>query len=413
MTYVLLLLSAFCLEVVLNLPVGSLPLALEHEGATREQIALAMGSGMFTALIVSIPIGALVDRIGRLATMRFAIGASFITMTALAFLPGPLLAAVFMALRSVSLSAFMTAEFAYGSTIVSKERAVSATATMGIIGNFCFALAPALAVYMWQHGIGRVQYLWAEILIVIGAILLTRLPEKHDMKISASSKRRIMMRSTWAPAILFATSCALQGGVNGSLAVLTFHDRGIANGATIFSASALTTVLLRYPASRFVEKFGARKMAIPTAIFQIVGCALAASAHNLLSVVIAGMCLGSAWSSIVPVSLALLFEQSSPRTRGAAMGAYNFSLGAGAACGAGVATAATVLGLGYTGAILCCAAAPVAALPLVLLSKNPKAKGQWRRSESITGTDSADNHSPLHPNGDPDTAAVMEVEIEV
>ncbi len=258
MTYAILLLCAFCLEVTLNLPVGSLPLALESEGCTREQIAMAMGSGMFTALIVSIPIGALVDRIGRLATMRLAVLASFITMGALTFLHGALWAAVLMALRSISLCAFMTAEFAYGSTIVPKERAISATATMGIIGNFCFAIAPAMAVYLWQKGCLREQYLWAEIFIVVGALLLTKLPEKHDMKITSASKKRIMMRRTWVPAILFATSCALQGGVNGSLAVLTFHDRGIANGATLFTASAITTVVLRYPASRLVELFGAR-----------------------------------------------------------------------------------------------------------------------------------------------------------
>ncbi len=213
MTYAILLLCAFCLEVTLNLPVGSLPLALESEGCTREQIAMAMGSGMFTALIVSIPIGALVDRIGRLATMRLAVLASFITMGALTFLHGALWAAVLMALRSISLCAFMTAEFAYGSTIVPKERAISSTATMGIIGNFCFAIAPAMAVYLWQKGCLREQYLWAEIFIVVGALLLTKLPEKHDMKITSASKKRIMMRRTWVPAILFATSCALQGGV--------------------------------------------------------------------------------------------------------------------------------------------------------------------------------------------------------
>lgn len=181
-----------------------------------------------------------------------------------------------------------------------------------------------------------------------------------------------MLRRTWAPTILFATSCALQGGVNGSLAVLTFHDRGIANGATLFTASAITTVLFRYPASRWVEVFGARKVAIPTAIFQILGCTLAAGAHDLISVIMAGFCLGTAWSSIVPVSLALLFEQSSPRTRGAAMGAYNFSLGAGAATGAVIATVSTMLGHGYTAAILTCAAAPLLSLPLVLMSKMPK-----------------------------------------
>jgi MFS family permease len=276
---------------------------------------------------------------------------------------------------------------------------------MGIIGNFCFALAPALAVYLWQHGVGRSQYLWSEILVVIGAAFLTRLPEKHDLKITSTSKKRIMMRSTWTPAILFAMSCALQGGVNGSLAVLTFHDRGIANGATLFSASAITTVLLRYPASRFVEMFGPRKMAIPTAIFQIIGCFLASSAHNLVGVILAGACLGSAWSSIVPVALSLLFEQSSPRTRGAAMGAYNFSLGAGAATGAGIATIATIAGHGYTAAILACAVAPVLALPLVLCSKATKSRAQIISPKALPATAIAGaNQPPSHSQSELSTA---------
>jgi MFS family permease len=198
------------------------------------------------------------------------------------------------------------------------------------------------------------------------------------MKITASSKRRVMLRKTWTPAILFALACAMQGGVNGSLAVLTFHDRGIANGATIFSASALTTVLFRYPAGRLVEIFGPRKIAIPTALFQVAGCLLASQAHTLFFVIAAGACLGVGWSSIVPVALALLFEQSSARTRGAAMGAYNFSLGSGAAIGAGVATIVTMLGHGYTEAMVTCAVAPVLALPLVLFSKRRDGRGSRR-----------------------------------
>jgi cyanate permease len=51
------------------------------------------------------------------------------------------------------------------------------------------------------------------------------------------------------------------------------------------------------------------------------------------------------------------------------MGAYNFALGAGAAAGAGIATVATVLGHGYSAAIVTCAVAPLLTLPLVLLSK--------------------------------------------
>jgi hypothetical protein len=54
---------------------------------------------------------------------------------------------------------YMTAEFAYASGArIGKDRAVSGVATLGMIGNLTFASAPALGVFLWQHGIGRSQY---------------------------------------------------------------------------------------------------------------------------------------------------------------------------------------------------------------------------------------------------------------
>jgi MFS family permease len=383
MAYAVLVISALLFELALNLPIGSLPLELTAEGTPAGIVAIAMGCGMFTALIVSLPVGALADRIGRLPTIRLAAAMGVASILGLAFVHGPLWSGVLLGLRSIALVAYMSAEFAYASELASKERAVSGVATLGMIGNLTFATAPALGVYLWQHGVGREQYGYATLIAALGGLCLFALPARYDMRRS-SRRAPILMHPRWMPAAAFALAATMQGGVNGSLAVLTFQQRGIVNGALIFSASALTAFALRYPAGRLVDRYGPRIVAVPTAFVQALGCLLAANAHSLAAVVIAGLCLGTAWSAIVPVILGLLFEHSSTRTRGAAMGAYNLAFNGGAALGALLATVVTLAGAGYSLAITLCALAPLGVLPYILRSRQG-ASARQRNREAATG----------------------------
>ena len=348
---------------------GCLPLVLDQEGVAQSQIALIMGAGMVTMVVASIPIGALVDRIGRLAVMKLAIVCAIVALTALGMTKGSWTAAILMGLRSLAVMSFMTAQAAYVSVLVPKDRSVSAVATMGIIGSMAFAVAPAFAVWLWQHGWGREQFLWATCMLGVSGSMIFFLPKEHDLRLDHSNSRRIFMKKEWIPAVVFSVCGALQGGVNTSLAVLAFHDRGIANGATIFSAAALTSVFLRYPAGRAVETWGARKMAVPTALMQAVGCLVAAGAHSLPMVIVSGICFGSAWATLVPIVLALLFQESSAEQRGSAMGIFNFSFGLGFALGAGLATLTSLHANGYTAAITLCAIAPVVALPVLFFTR--------------------------------------------
>ncbi len=379
MPYAILVVSALLYDLALNLPVGTMPLALLADGTAPTAVAIAMGSGMFAALFVSLPIGALTDRIGRLPMLRASAGLGILSLFGLAFAHGPILGAILLGVRSIAFVGYVTAEFAYASEIVSKKHAVSGVATLGMIGNLSFAIAPAASVFLWQHGIGREQYAWACGLAICGFACLFLLPGRFDERRGSGSRAPIFMHPRWYPAIGFALACMLQGGVNGSLAILTFHQRGIVNGATIFTASALASFALRYPAGRLVDRFGPRAVAVPTALLSALGCVLAASAHSLLGVVFAGLFLGTSWAAVVPVALGLLFEHSTSRTRGAAMGAYTLAFSAGAAIGASVATLATLTGGGYAVAMTVCAVGPLAVLPYVLRSQRGLRR---RRSET-------------------------------
>jgi MFS family permease len=370
MAWALLLVSFLFIDVAASLPMGSLPLALAREGESSAMVSLVMGSAMFAALFGSVPVGWLADRIGRLPTMRYAVVLIVASMALLALAHGAPANGVVMALRSIAFVALFTAEFAYAGEIVSEDRLVSSVATLGIIGNLALAFGPASAVWMWQHGIGREQYVWADVPIAIGLLLLFFLPSRHDVR-SPRRSRTILMRSAWLPALAFCVGAQLQGGINGALAVLTFHHRGIANAALLFTAIATTVIVLRYPAGRAVDIYGPRLVAIPTAIFQALGCVIAALAWQPSAVVVAGMFLGVAWAAVIPIGVALFYEKSSRKTRGVAMGAFNFASALGSAGGALIATASAAFGPGYTLAMLIASLAPLAALPFVVTSPLP------------------------------------------
>lgn len=348
-----------------------MPLALLADRAPHPAIVLALGAGTFANLLGSIPVGFLVDRIGRLVTIRIAALAMAASTLGMALSHGVIWGGLFMALRGIALTSYVTAEFAYASEIVPPERAVSAISFFGLVANTMFAISPSVGVWLWNHGVGREQFAAATIATLAAAALLWFLPSRHDIPTGARS-RTILMRGAWVPTMSFLIACSIVSGVNLSAAVLTFTHRGLINGALIFGAMALTTAAVRYPAGRLVDRYGARPMAIPVAIATIAGCLVAAQAFHPLQVILAGALCGIAWGMIVPVGIGLFFERSGKRTRGAAMGAYNFSFSLGGALGTGVASLFVHFGWGYAGAMTLAAATPLIATPLLFLPRRAK-----------------------------------------
>lgn len=362
-----LLISTLVSEIAFNLPMGALPLALLRDGATHSEVAFAMGGGVFAQLFGSVPIGAIVDRVGRLRMVRASVVLVALSTFGMAFLHGPVWGGVLMGLRGFSATSYITAEFAYVSEIVPKDRSVSAVSILSTIANAVFAFAPAVAVFMWNHGLGRMQFSYAAVLTLAGGSVLWFLPRGQGRPMKRRRSRVILMRSRWLPAMGFLSAVAMQSGVNTALAVVTFTQRGIENGALIFSSMAFVTAALRYPAGRAVERFGVGAVAVPIVAVQVAGCLVASFAHTTGSVLLAGALLGCAWSAVVPVGVALFFQHSSPGTRGVAMGVYNLSFAIGTSSGALLAALLTRFGFTYATAIFACALAPLVMLPFVYI----------------------------------------------
>ena len=122
MTYTLLFVAALLAEMASSIPMGSMPLALFGEGASESQISIVMGSGMFAGLLVSIPVGILVDRVSRILVMKVSLVVCALALVVMGLLHGVLAAYLEMAMRALGVIAFMTAQFAYVSAMFSGEK---------------------------------------------------------------------------------------------------------------------------------------------------------------------------------------------------------------------------------------------------------------------------------------------------
>jgi MFS family permease len=85
MSYAILIVSAVLLELAVNLPTGSLPLALAADGVRPAGIATVASIAAVAPLLGSVPVGGLVDRFGRILTCRISAG---VAAPALAFVHG-------------------------------------------------------------------------------------------------------------------------------------------------------------------------------------------------------------------------------------------------------------------------------------------------------------------------------------
>jgi MFS family permease len=359
--------STLLLETALNLPMGILPLALASEGVSAGMVTMVMGSGMVCALIMSLPSGALVDRFGHTRVMCWSARLATFVLLGLLVTHGVFWGCLMMGLRSIVMTIWGTAKFAYAGMLFSDARAVSAVTSVGVLGSLALAVGPPLGVLLWQRGLMHEQYVCALLFVLFGMVLIDLLPRPRDVGFVKGGNS--MLRASWLPVLAFTVALKMEMGVDFSSAILTFHGRGITNGALLFTSAALVSLLLRYPLGRLVESFGPQRIAAPIACLQAVGCVLAAFADTTSDVLLAGIGLGVGWGGILPVGIGILFEESSPHTRCAAVGAYSFACSLGAMLGAVLSTVAGPTGLGYIGVILICGAAPLLMLPFVTRSR--------------------------------------------
>jgi MFS family permease len=159
---------------------------------------------------------------------------------------------------------------------------------------------------------------------VVGALGLLsvaprRAPERTESPVSV--RAAILPVSTVVPGIALSLA-ALGYAALSAFVTLHMAARGVHNGIAALNAFGVTYVGVRLFIGNVPDRFGARQVALWSALVEAVGLAVVALAHDLVTVIAGGLIMGAGLSLLFPALALLVMNRTDPSQQGAALGGF-------------------------------------------------------------------------------------------
>jgi MFS family permease len=310
---------------------------------------LATGAMMLATVLTELAVPVLVARFG----YRVLLGAGLVLLgvPSLALVVSsamPVVLAVCVA-RGAGLAIMFVADTALVAQVVPAHRRGEALGITGVVAGVPAVVGLPLGVELSRSAGFEVVFVLAALSALAGLAALPGLPgrtrtEGHVER-PADVVRGLRDRGLRRPTLVFGV-VALAGGI-----VATFLPLAAASSMVTVAllVQAATAPLARWWAGRFGDRYGHRRLLVPSVLVTAVGAASLVWLDNPVAV-IAGMVLfGAGFGVAQNVSLAIMFERVSPERYGRVSALWSIAYDAGWGIGA-VAFGAVVGTTGYAAA---------------------------------------------------------------
>jgi MFS family permease len=163
-----------------------------------------------------------------------------------------------------------------------------------------------------------------------GAAIAARLPEPAQAERSELGPLAFFPRAAHRPGLALALAnigyAALAGFV-----ILHLRARGIAGGASVFTAFAVAVFASRLALSRVPDRAGARRTATAAGLLEALGLTIIALATSLAVALVGALVVGVGFSMLFPSLALMVVGEVGEDRRGSALGAFTafFDLGVG------------------------------------------------------------------------------------
>jgi len=310
------------------------PLFVRGLGGSEFSIGLYAGIAGAAAVAARVPLGHLLDTLGRRRVLAVAgllhmsawIG--FLTIDTL----GPRLL-VLVATYGVASGSLFASYFTYASDIVPVSRRSEGIAMFGIWGMLPNGLGPWLAETLIGHGGFHIYFMVGATFAVTSLCISQLLPEtaprapvelpEGSLQGSGVPWRRLLF--------LLGTTFMFGTAVN---SVYTFlapfaHAHGRGSVGSFFMSYALTAVAVRVLTGRLPDRIGLRRVLIPALFLYAAGTLLLPHVEHSLGLLAVGMMCGAGHGYAFPILNVLTVQQVAPTQRGRAVSWFTamFDLG--------------------------------------------------------------------------------------
>ncbi|MCW2998856.1 MAG: transporter [Solirubrobacterales bacterium] len=184
-------------------------------------------------------------------------------------------------------------------------------------------------------------WIFAAVAPLIGALIALRLPEDHTpppARALGAAREPLVPRPVVPPGIALALANVGYGAM-AAFVVLHLEERGVAGGATVFTAFAASVVISRLVAGTLPDRLGPRVTATAAAMAEAAGLALIAVASSFGVALAGAIIMGAGFSLLFPSLALIAVSRVGDVRRGAALGVFTAFFDAGVGIGAPLAGA--------------------------------------------------------------------------
>lgn len=331
---------AFLADIMSGILGATFSLFAEDLGASVFFIGVLTSITGLTALVSSIPIGVMSDRIGRLRVLTFGLSCFGVSMVLLAISPSPALLIPGRLLLGVSMVASFWIAAAYlGDNVAPNERGIAfglLTTSMGL----GFTVGPLVGGFVSEQYSTRAAYGVAASVGALAVALVHLVLRRRQSRVQTAVRPRISIRESLrvgrqrtliAVGIANILSAVAFGGAVATIFPLRGRELGITDAAigTMFAVRAIASASVRLPSGALTGIIGSRKVVFFAIVIEMIAVAGIGTAEHT-GLLYGWLVLeGIGYGAFLASAQAYLAEHTVEQTRGAAIGFYSMTGGIG------------------------------------------------------------------------------------
>jgi MFS family permease len=304
-----------------------IPLYLITFGASSTVIGAVMAVFTITATAMRIPVGLLIDRIGRKPFLLYGIGLFTIGKLGYLWAPSILLLLPFRVLHGIGWSGCTTGVSTVAADIVPQARRGELLGYAGMASSLASALGPVLGFWLFHRFAYPGIFLGAGALLILSFAFAVPVvePQRPQIKLPNSSRwlDNLMVPESLNPAVGVAF---LSFGHGGILTFLPIHalNIGVTNPGIWFGVYAACILLSRPIAGPISDKVSRRAVILPGLILNAAGILLLAFATSASWLMVAAVIAGFGTGAAQPALMTLAVDQSNAERRGQSLAQFQF-----------------------------------------------------------------------------------------
>ncbi len=311
-----------------------LPLYLVSFGASSTVIGAVMAVFTITATIMRIPVGLLIDRIGRKPFLTAGVALFAIGNFGYMWAPSIILMLPFRVLHGIGWSGCTTAVATLAADIAPPKRRGELIGYAAMASSLGGAIGPVAGFALLQRSDYSGVFLGAGALLFVSLILGAFIKEPkqapRDNHRELTWIDLLVIPETLLPAVAVAF---LSFGHGGILTFLPIHalKLGLENPGLWFGLYALCLLLSRPVAGPLSDRISRRAVIVPGLILNLLAIGILALASSPLWLMAAAVVGGFGTGAAQPTLMTVAVDQTSPQRRGQSMAQYQcfYDLGIG------------------------------------------------------------------------------------